>query len=77
MAVTKKKLVPATAPMAEACMSCRFYMMQEGVCRRYPPTQTVTAMYNKGGERVHDRMSLFPQMQPNGWCGEYQQLKVN
>jgi len=52
-----------------SCLTCAFYLMPDGVCRRFPPAVIPV----KGKE---DRWrSAFPPMAPGGWCGEFKQVE--
>lgn len=52
---------------AECCFACKFYLMSDGVCRRYPP-QNVGGI-DKKSQAIW--ATGFPRLQPNGWCGEF------
>lgn len=59
---------------AECCLSCRFYLMDSGICRRYPPTVVggVSDKKTLKGADCHIEWShAFPKMHPQGWCGEW------
>jgi len=51
------------------CIDCRFYLMPDSVCRRYPPQVIVTETVK--GKATQWR-SAFPPMLPGGGCGEFQ-----
>lgn len=62
----------------ESCGSCVFYMASPKVCRRYPPTPIMIGVRQgiaqvMGNEPVIQ--ATFPGMAPNGWCGEYKQVR--
>ncbi len=55
------------------CESCKFYVefakegfftSAEGKCKRYPPA---TLIWN------NEPRSIFPNVLPKEWCGEYQE----
>lgn len=60
--------LPPMAPVADCCLTCRFYLVSAEICRRNPPT--VLAVVGLRGEDDGHR-SVFPPMQPTGWCGEH------
>jgi hypothetical protein len=74
---TKPKL--ATVPPApskplapDSCATCRFYMLIDGVCRRYPPQPLVTKTGRESSSTVaQEWRGVFPPMLPGGWCGEW------
>jgi hypothetical protein len=53
------------ASESPSCGNCRFYILMDGICRRYPPV--VVHAPKRDGEFV----SSFPRMQLTGWCGEH------
>lgn len=62
----------------ETCSTCAFYMASPKVCRRYPPATLMLGVRQgiatiSGNEPVIQ--SVFPNMAPNGWCGEYKQMR--
>lgn len=87
---TKLKTIdPAPAPEiaalpTECCATCRFYLMVNTLCRRYPPVVLVSrtrqplkpTKLDDGAEvrvtSLSDWQSVFPPIAPNGWCGEFQ-----
>ncbi len=57
------------------CETCRFYLADEKLCRRYPPQ--VIAWKNPKPKNLNDEIiirSQFPVMMPAGWCGEWKEL---
>lgn len=53
-----------------SCANCKFYKANEGLCRRFPPSPVLVALYPES-LRIQ---SHFPPMQPVGWCGEWRQM---
>lgn len=58
-------------PVGPCCLTCRFYLLESGLCRRNPP-QVLATGKNKSGD--HTWLSVFPPMQPTGWCGEFKEI---
>lgn len=59
---------PDLVAVADCCLTCRFYLVSDEICRRNPPI--VLAMVGpRGLEDGHK--SVFPPMRPTGWCGEH------
>lgn len=58
----------------ESCGTCRFYMASPHVCRRYPPIPLMVGV-KQGIANITNPEPLiqayFPNMMPNGWCGEW------
>lgn len=56
--------------MARECESCRFYYSDQhsSECRRYAPRcLIVTATIE------HDPLAMWPAVEPDDWCGEYEE----
>lgn len=70
-----KPTAPAHSPAAVAptCLTCRFYLIAGGLCRRFPPVVIggPTAKKNPDGSPVMTWANVFPGMQAQGWCGEW------
>lgn len=63
--------------MAETCSTCRFRVPDArpeyalaGQCRRYPPTVSEQVAFDGLGSNHFSQ--LWPWMQADDWCGEYQ-----
>jgi hypothetical protein len=51
----------------ETCATCRFFVPEQTLCRRYPPT-----VFIMGGDMNGVRsQSFFPPASDNMWCGEW------
>ena len=64
------------APLPQpSCLTCRYYLIADGLCRRYPPVVIggPTAKKNPDGSPVMTWANVFPGMQATGWCGEYRE----
>ena len=68
--------------MTERCDGCRFWLQEQdidgGYCRRYPPTVILlrTLPPLKGSTDMRFATgNRFPNMMPDGWCGEWQPKK--
>jgi hypothetical protein len=60
--------LPPMVAVADCCLTCRFYLVSDEVCRRYPPAVLLV----QGARNEPDgHRSVFPPMQPTGWCGEH------
>ena len=58
----------------ESCGKCRFWLQNKGefisgICRRYPPNV-------QWDERLEEAITLFPEMDDDGWCGEWQPTRI-
>ncbi|MBV6343773.1 hypothetical protein [Candidatus Magnetobacterium casense] len=54
----------------EKCENCEcwhYFSSDIGLCRAHPPKLFVTL----NGHNVYDYESLFPEVAPTDWCGEY------
>jgi hypothetical protein len=63
--------------MEENCGTCRFYMHSPHVCRRYPPKPIMVGV-EQGMGLIQPKpviQTYFPQMAPNGWCGDYKSIE--
>lgn len=62
----------------ESCASCVFYMASPKVCRRNPPSPIMIGVRQGIAQLTQQEpviQAFFPNMMPNGWCGEYNQLR--
>lgn len=62
----------------ESCGTCQFYMANPKVCRRHPPVPLMIGVRQGIAQLTQNEpviQSVFPSMAPNGWCGEYQQVR--
>lgn len=62
--------------MSQECGSCEFYQVNpgavnQGVCRRYPPTGAVIPRQTAMGTEIK-QIAFCPPVQGAQWCGEYQ-----
>jgi hypothetical protein len=55
------------------CSACVFYGSMNQ-CRRYPPRVEVAQVHAEG-YRSWDRITVFPDVTPNDWCGEYEEKR--
>ena len=56
------------------CETCRYLLVGDNVCRRFPPVAVFLPKDRLGDDktRYEDRIqSYFPTMLPSGWCGEW------
>ncbi len=72
------------SPMTDqpCCGTCRFYwkVPEEGVsvvpfpdlCRRHPPQLVPRWLKNHGNFTTAESMSVYPEVDPENWCGEYE-----
>lgn len=61
----------------ERCGTCKFYMPAPKVCRRFPPVPMMVGIERAIMAGMQDKPAItpfFPNMMPNGWCGEYKSL---
>lgn len=58
----------------DTCSTCCFYMASPKVCRRYPPTPLMIGVKQGIASLAAQEpfiQGYFPNMMPNGWCGEH------
>lgn len=64
------RVTPWAAPVAAddgdrpRCNTCRFFRARGQRCQRFPPTQIYDV-------RQLDRVTVYPEVGPSSWCGEY------
>lgn len=70
--MSEAKTTTRKAKAPDSCLTCRFYLMPDSVCRRYPPTPIAMTTKRTGGDTaVTGWRGVFPSMLPVGWCGEF------
>lgn len=62
--------------MTDSCGTCRFFMTEARICRRYPPTLILVTTPEPPKPPAimptlsHELRSYFPEMDAaKGWCG--------
>lgn len=59
------------------CGDCRFYEPQYNECRRNAPVVVPVSTSSDAYDRtVIIGQTLFPELPPEQWCGEFQMRKV-
>lgn len=63
---------------ADCCGNCRFHIKEhtDTLCRRGPPQVIVMPRQNSIGQVIPAPMSMFPPVNPRGWCGEHKPEKL-
>ncbi len=79
---TRAAKAPPVAPAApslpaQCCATCQFYLLPNGLCRRYPPHVVggPNGRKNPDGSAVIAWATAFPGMSPDGLCGEWKERK--
>lgn len=60
--------------MTDACSNCKFWQalgMEEGICRRYPPTRDRDIEIKKHEWRNRPELFEYPITWDCMWCGEH------
>lgn len=61
----------------ESCSNCQFYMASPHVCRRHPPVPILLGVEQASFAGMQPKpviQAYFPNMMPNGWCGEHRPI---
>lgn len=58
--------------MAMTCENCRFYYgdQRSSECRRYAPRCLIVTTTIE-----HDPLAFWPEVDPDEWCGEYEEKR--